>query len=206
MKSDSEILSGIKGFLAGSRRHLLITEKISQELVEWLMIQMLLFETECFGDNYTWKPITLVLETGGGDLAAAYNLGDFIQTLNCPVHGLVAFNTSSAGVDILQMCSRRMMFPSAWLHCHYQRRTAHLVYADSRRADREYEEMRRRTQSLHTKRLALYAARTNRQPEDIEKIFQDGEDLGQDIDSYFAKELGLIDEIVQPFKLYSTNP
>jgi len=149
------------------------------------------------------QPITVWITSPGGDIAPAYYLKDVIDGLNSPVHGLVIGKASSAAVDVLQMCTKRMMLPHSELFCHYIRCGGYeIIGHNDAFSDLDAQAIVKHAQGHKHFREKLFSERTGKTIEEIRRIFYEGEMYRMVISSQEAKDINLIDEIVTDFKFF----
>ena len=67
------------------------------------------------------EPITLTIDSTGGNLFAARFIADAIRFSEAPVHGVVVGAAFSGAFQVLQACHRRLAYPSARFMFHYGR-------------------------------------------------------------------------------------
>lgn len=80
--------------------------------------QMVLSTALTLLDLQGHDPIRLEIDSGGGSADAALYLGDTIQSIRSPVHGVVVGFAGSAAFDLLQMCDVRIARPNATVLFH----------------------------------------------------------------------------------------
>ncbi len=201
MNEEKKLKNWFAGTQAAIRRHVLVNGVIDEELVGNVAYWLFKLEKESKESEKGFEPITLMLSTTGGSVDDTYYLQDFIQTLNCPVDGLVIDKARSMGVDLLQMCRKRMMFPNSTLFCHYTRRTYPMIFRGEV-GERELKVLANSLQADHARRIELYCSRAKKTAEEIGFLLSDGEDYHDTITAKRALEYGLIDEIIPPFKWF----
>lgn len=153
-------------------------------------------------DFMSAEPITLMIESRGGSVSSTHQLEDAIQSLNSPVDAIAIGDCASMAVDLLQMCRRRMMMPSARILVHYVRSEQQWICDDLDQLENDIRYFRQRTRRIAERRLALYTRRTGLPEERLKEIFRHGEVHGAHFSAKQALELNLIDEIVQDFKIF----
>jgi len=151
-------------------------------------------------------PITLMIESGGGSVVPTHQLQDIISVLNSPVDALVIGDCASMAVDLVQMCRRRLMLPSARMLIHYVRNEQRWICDDLEQLDGDIKYFRERMTETAKRRLGLYVKRTGFSPAKIREIFRHGEMHGSYFSAKQALEMHLVDEIVTNFKLFPRKP
>lgn len=96
-------------------RTLALVGEVNEDMYARLLASLMFFASE--GD--TKKPITIILNTYGGDLYQALGMTDLIKTQSNPVHILCVGPVMSAGTIILQAADVRAMTPQSYLMMHY---------------------------------------------------------------------------------------
>ena len=136
------------------------------------------------------SPITLYIDSSGGDGGSGYMLMDAILNSAAPIHGLVIGVAFSMAFGILQTCRRRAAYENATLMFHGSK-------MNDFRVDREdLDELVANIRARDQKQLAFYARRTGQSLDQLkewskaEKQFMAPE----------AKNLGFLDEIIIPVK------
>lgn len=148
------------------------------------------------------EPITLMIESGGGNVIATHHLGDVISMLECPVDALVIGNCASMAVDLVQMCRRRVLMPSARMLVHYIRNDQLWVCDDVDQLENDITYFRERMKEIAERRLELYTRRTGFSREKISDMFRQGEVHRVFFTAKQAIALGLADEIATDFKIF----
>ncbi len=89
-----------------SHRTVVLTGELTDESPASLSRQMMLLRLE------SADPITMVIDSGGGDTIASLAFCDFMQyVLEAPVHGIVTGMCGSAATFILLHCEKRLGMP-----------------------------------------------------------------------------------------------
>lgn len=148
------------------------------------------------------EPITLMIESGGGDVTPTQQLEDVFSMLNSPVDALVIGNCASMAVDLVQMCRKRLIMPSARMLVHYIRHGQQWICDDLDQLESDIAYFRARTREIAERRLALYERRTSLSRQKLQEIFRQGEVHSVYFSAKQALELNLVDEIVTDFKLF----
>jgi len=194
--SSGKTFNQIIGYMTAMRR-IPIVDDIDEKLMNQVGAMLLQL------DYQSNDPITLLLHSRGGDCENGLYLENIIRGLNSPVHGLVVGRASSMAVDILQMCSKRMMLPQARLFCHFVRTGGFKVISNRDDfSESDANAIRRWVLETQRRREQLYVNRTGRTLEDIRKIFDQGEHYNIDLNSDEAIQEKFADEIVTDFKFF----
>ncbi len=147
------------------------------------------------------EPITLIIDSCGGAVFPTQQLGDLIQSINSPVDGIAISDCASMAVDLLQMCRRRMLRPSARVLVHFIRHRPTLVCDDENRITEYLKTVADDMRHIAAARLNLYMRRTGLPAENIFAMFRHGETHSYFMTAQQALQMGLADEIVTDFKL-----
>ena len=164
-------------------RCLLIREEITKSKVDIVATAFSLL------DFKSAKPIWVHIDSEGGDVNAARNLGDAFQMARSPVYGLVTGIAASSAFVLLQMCDRRISYPNARL----------LFHGISTRVgidDPDFKFRVRNAKLLHKKNLEELAVRSGQPMSKIRRWSR----MERMFSAQEALELGFLDAIEQPRK------
>ncbi|MDQ5969060.1 MAG: ATP-dependent Clp protease, protease subunit [Patescibacteria group bacterium] len=153
-------------------------------------------------DFISSDPITLMIDSGGGSVTPTHQLEDTISILNSPVDALMIGSCASMAVDLMQMCRRRLMLPSARILVHYVRNDQRWICDDLDQLDGDIKYFQERMREIAERRLELYQKRTGLTPGKIKDLFRQGEIHQTYFSAKQAVEMNLADEIVTDFKLF----
>lgn len=153
-------------------------------------------------DYDSFEPILLMIESGGGPIVPVQQLQDTIGLLNSPVDALVLGDCASAAVDLVQMCRKRFILPSARMLVHYIRHDQRWICDDPDQLDEDLDLFRQETRELAKRRLDLYTSRTGLSSGEIRKIFRQGEVHQAFFSANQALKFNFVDEILTNFKLF----
>jgi ATP-dependent protease ClpP protease subunit len=148
------------------------------------------------------KPITLLINSSGGDVKPGRNLGDVIKSLNSPVNGLVTDHAGSMAVDILLMCNERTALPASTFFVHFSRCEVEVVMDTDDLDDEDIASFRRRAVGDCEWRYELYAWRLKKSKKEIRAMFRAGEKFNLSYSAIEAKRLRMIDRIETEFKMF----
>ncbi len=148
------------------------------------------------------EPITLMIQSGGGSAIPILQLGDVINSLNCPVDAVVIGDCGSMAVDLVQMCRRRIMLPSSRMLIHYIRHGQRWVCDDPEWVAKDIAYFQERITEIAEKRILLYEKRTGLRRETISEIFRHGEMHGAYFSAQQCIKMNLADEIITDFKIF----
>jgi ATP-dependent protease ClpP protease subunit len=177
-------------------RRVLIAGDLNSESLRKTSLELIKLE------NVKIEPITLMIESGGGNMVPTQQLEDTINMLNSPVDVIVFGDCASMAVDLIQMCRRRMMLPSARLLVHYIRNRQPWICDDPEQLETDIRYFRERLTEDRERRFALYEKRTGLPRPKLAEMFRHGEVHQAYFSAKQAVELRLVDEIVTDFKLF----
>lgn len=134
------------------------------------------------------EPITLFIDSTGGEGRSSDWIVDAIRCSKAPVNGIVVGTAYSASFWILQNCYRRIAYPHARIMTHGFR------FASLRTDQANFRQIIREAKEQHAKILELTSRRT-RLPI---KVWRRWSRQEKSFSAQEALALNLIDEIVQP--------
>ncbi len=187
------------GYLNHQRKVVLageITEKKMHDLT-MMLLQL---------DYEKTEPITILIDSSGGDVAASYFFQDMINSLNSPVDGLVIGDAYSMAVDVLQMCRVRKTLPNARIGCHFTRHGFNVIAYSETFGENHLQAIKTKVLKNKAKREAMYVARTGQSIEQIREIFEAGGRYKHYMTAHEALEKGFVDEILTNFKFFQRKP
>lgn len=187
-------MAEMTGYLHASRR-VLIAGELNEKSLRKAALELVKL------DLASSEPITILLESGGGNVVPTQQFEDAINMINSPVDALVLNDCCSMAVDMVQMCRRRMMLPSARMLVHYVRNKQPWIVDDPEQLDRDLAYFRENMIEMRERRLSLYQRRTGLSREKLSELFRYGEVHAAYFSAKQAIELGFADEIVTDFKL-----
>ena len=192
--SDNEMIQWT-GYWHSCRR-ILITGELNSDSLKKSSLELIKLDYE------NSEPITIMIESGGGSVVPTHQFEDMMSVLNSPVDIIIMGNCASIAVDLVQMCRRRMILPSARMLVHYIRNEQRWVCDDMDQMEVDIGYFRERMRSTGERRLNLYTKRTGLSRERIRELFRHGEVHQSYFSAEQAIELKLADEIVSDFKLF----
>lgn len=175
-------------------RRVLLTGDLTEASFQRLRLELIKLELQ------EKAPITILLESIGGDVVASLQFQDTISMLKSPIDILAIGNCASTAVDVMQMCRKRYMLPNARLLVHYVRHTQRWICDDPAQMEVDLEHFRKGTAEMREQRLALYG-RTGKTRKKITEMFRYGEVHEAYFSATQAIKLGLADKIMKDFKL-----
>lgn len=148
------------------------------------------------------EPILLIIKSKGGETFPALQFADVINALNSPVDALMMGDSASAAVDIMQMCRKRLLTPSARILVHYVRLQRLWVLDDAERLKTDIQYFEETSNELLERRYNLYEKRTGHSREKLAEMFRQGEVHQMYFSAHQAVNLKLADSIVSDFKFF----
>ncbi|MES2213290.1 MAG: ATP-dependent Clp protease proteolytic subunit [Patescibacteria group bacterium] len=179
-----------------ANRKIMISGELNYESLRKVSLELMKL------DYINNEPITLMIDSGGGNVVATHQLEDIISMINSPVDGLIMGDSASMAIDLLQMCRYRRILPSARILVHYIRVDQRWVCDDLERLEIDVEYFLSRQREAGNRRLALYVKRTGYPEERIKELFRHGEVHRSYFSAQQALELKLVDEIAVGFKFF----
>lgn len=153
------------------------------------------------------EPLTILIDSTGGDSFYGYQIGDIIGMLPVEVIG-VAMEAKSAAFVILQRCAQRLIVPSGRLLIHSTQPTlgpvGTIMRLDERWQDK-IEQIIKLTEKYRQQQIDLICSRSNLPPEKVIEITKQGDDpyFPYHIYAEEALKLNLVDGIVPAdYKLF----
>ena len=146
-------------------------------------------------DATSSKPISLWINSDGGDVVSAFMLYDTIRLLRSPVHGYVVGRAYSCAVLVFQACDRRMMAPNAYLMFHPD--TTEVASTSLKEAISDLATEAEQSTRFNT----LIAERSGASLEDILSL----ESRVTYLDATQCKKQGFTDVVMKPRKKLSGN-
>lgn len=121
------------------------------------------------------EPITLVIDSGGGDTIAALNFCDFLEyILDVPVKAVVTGMCGSAATFILLHCNERLGLPHSRYLIHSSTSSEIALKTNpSSRADREH--VNKELDTIHDKVTSMYMRQLNVTSKQVEEWVNRGE-------------------------------
>jgi ATP-dependent Clp protease, protease subunit len=160
------------------KRQILFAERLTVEMQERISASVLYLSAI----NET--PITLFIDSQGGEVGCELWVMDQIAGSRVPVHGVVIGSAASAAFGVLQACPRRLAYAHAMLLIHAPRVT---VSCDEDNAKLMQDNMR-----VHDEQITAFAKRSG-QPEAEWRTWSKEQ---KKFLAYEALRLGMLDEII----------
>lgn len=164
--------------LLQQKRTIVLEGRITDEQAQRIFKQMLLLE----GDT----TIKLLINSNGGDVEAALSIYELIK--GKPVDGVVFQQAHSVAALVLQACRYRIAYPSACIIIHDNQVE---MKATAKVLRKHFEEKLAAAEKRQREIYELFAKRTGRSVEEIEKQCQKGTPLT----AAEALAFGLVDRV-----------
>jgi ATP-dependent protease ClpP protease subunit len=178
------------------QRMVFLDGKITPELADNIVKMFLAFDLK------SNAPITLLIDSKGGDVKSANKISGFIQALNSPVDGLVIGECSSMAIDILLSCRTRRALQCAIFFMHFTRHGFEVVLDSEHVSEEILHGFERRMTDDKKAREEFYAKQLKKTPEEIHKLFHLGEKYDLHYTAAQALGIGLVTEIDTNFKFF----
>ncbi len=167
-----------------SKRQILLQGEVDDDIQ--MKITRLILYLNTTGD----APITLFIDSTGGDTKKSLCICDALSQSAASVRGVVVADAFSAGFRILQSCHKRLAYPRANFLFHAPAINGKRIDAD------DWADYLKEVQELHEEQLKTYADRSKQSNEQLkewskkEKCFTAEE----------ALKFGFLDEIIPSVK------
>lgn len=162
-----------------AQRIINISGEISQEVYDSVFECLIELEIE-------HKPITVYLNSVGGDVRQAMALYDLLSTSNCEIIGIVVGNCYSATPLILQACKKRLATPNSEFMLHQGSFNCEAVHGSEMKSVFEAD------LADNKKHNGIVFAKS-KNPKKLKRYLKAGKYFSADE----AVELGLIDGIIR---------
>ena len=172
------------------RRTLLLTGEITKEKIN--VLRNLLFSL----NSTSKKEIKIIIDSRGGDVIPALKFYDAIKISKAPVICLVDGECSSSGVAILQAAQKRLMTKHSFIYLH----PISIYFEKEEFAVNEKTKERfiDRLEGTKARQKFIYDIIIKRTGLNLEKIkAKEGKLIFADE----AKEMNLIDEVIEEYKI-----
>ncbi len=182
------------------QRKLLLDKDIDRRVVAELRVHLLGLALE------SDEPITLIINSKGGDIDQALWLTDMIRLTAAPVIGFVIGECNSAAILVLQTCQKRYATKHSELLLHSVETPFKIDSLERLGAIRA--SLKRRIADNRNAQEAteqLLSKRTGRTVEEIRVRMLEGRDFRISLTAAEAKEFGLLDEVVEEGELFAPS-
>lgn len=180
-------------------RRILLLEEINAEVVVELQVYIL-------GLNIASPdPITLLIDSEGGDVQPALWLVDSIRCSKAPVVGIVHGRCASSATTVLQACHKRMMTRHSYLYVHPCGSRLQYRWGQPKGEVDQFLQHQHDERELEWYQDAaeqIMSSRTGKPIAEIRSLMEESEKYNVRIRADRAKELGLIDEVVEKYDLF----
>lgn len=173
------------------KRILPLVGRIDSEYINSILSKMIILRSE------SSDPITILIDSGGGNLPPALKLGDFISfLLGCPTRGIVIGDCMSAAMVVLCSCCERAALPHAKFLMHYVSKN-NISFDLGPSFLTEVDDLVKESNSLMRSLEKFYAHRLGKNIDDIQKMMARG-DKKYDcfLSAEEALEEGIISDII----------
>jgi ATP-dependent protease ClpP protease subunit len=150
-------------------------------------------------------PITLLIDSHGGEVDEGKNILYTFPTLNSPVDGLVVGNCRSMAVDILLMCRERRALPNADFYLHFPRCRIMAIMDTEKITETDIKTITERMTSYTVESEQFYMDRLKKNRKEIKRLFYLGEKYNVHYNASQALDLGLIHKIETEYKYFKST-
>lgn len=150
-------------------------------------------------DDYPDEPIYLYINSHGGILDYAFDLGDLLRALPCRVIGVVNGDCQSSAFTLLQFCDERLATPHSRLLIHGISETVEMGTSYSNST--QLVHIRRGQKQYYDLMINLFVSRTGLDRKKVEKLCREG-DRDRTLMPQEALELNMIDKIITKFPFF----
>lgn len=181
-----------------AKRIVTLDGKITRESLDRLTYEMVQLRLQ------SADPITLLIDSGGGDTIASLNFCDFLQFgLNAHVKAIVTGLCGSAATFILLYCTERLGLPHSRYLIHSSE-TSGVSLKTSPSSKQSREQLNDELDAIHNKVTSMYMQKLGLKRKRIEQLTDRGEQqYNSDMWAEEALELKLIQRIVdKPLDLF----
>jgi ATP-dependent protease ClpP protease subunit len=143
--------------------------------------------------------IKLLIHSAGGDTEVAFQLFDFIKLLQAPILGIVNGKCASAALIVLQACVKRIATEHSRFLWHSGTITAQFQLTEQWKSQLDsWVEWQQHIKETAEK---ILTSRTGKPLEMIKQLQKQGDACRSYLYAPQAKELGLIDEVIDSYSL-----
>lgn len=136
------------------------------------------------------QPITLYINSNGGNVVAALDIYDIIKHSQAPVDGIVFREARSMGAFILQACRTRKILQHAIIHLH-----SLSVERTLDELERDFEDSVKNAKKDQEFIFQVFSKRTGKNLKSVKELFGRGYD-GITYSAGKSKDIALVDEIL----------
>ena len=184
------------------RRILVVSDGINPTMAGRIIDGLLSFNFES-----TVAEIKLIIDSSGGNVVPALRVFDTIRLSKAPVVGIVHGRCDSVAVSLFQACHRRLTTANSTFFLHFITSDLKFKFHES-----EKEVLKRlRAVRVHNHQLQeriekILSARTGRTIAQLRQLMQKGELEERRIMADEALKLGLVDEVIDTYDIFSPLP
>ena len=167
-----------------SRRQLLLQGYIDSD------IQTKISRFILYLNSLDESPITLFIDTGGGNMDLGLCICDAVKQSQAEIHGVVIGDAFSTAFRILQTCHKRLAYPNARLMFHAP--SINRMRCD----DDNWDEYLKQLFKLQSDQLQFFCERSNQSIEQLKEWSK----KEKRFNSQEALDAGFLDGIIEPSK------
>ncbi|MBI4114385.1 MAG: ATP-dependent Clp protease proteolytic subunit [Candidatus Niyogibacteria bacterium] len=179
-----------------SKRILTLTEdNFKDKQINELIGQLVIFNFE------NKDPVTLLIDSDGGCVEAGFKFYDFLRCSSAPVTGVAIGQCKSMGIVILQGCNKRIATRHSFFALHSMKWKDEFEVLQN--PHMQFRKEFRETKILQEKYINVLAGRSGTDKKIIRSLICNGDKFNSDFSPEKALTIGLIDEIVETYDLFS---
>lgn len=183
------------------RQRTVILTEINGESISDIMSRLLLLQIE------SSEPITMLIDSGGGDPNAAFLLCDAMEhLLTAAIRGIAVGSCGSAATFIMLYCNERLATPYSKFLIH-SGRVNNLSVAVNGTTGKILEQLLSESKQLSERVIRMYMDKLRKTRKQVEKLMARGDQaFDQDMTAEEAKKIGLIQQIIEgKLDIFSNN-
>lgn len=181
------------------RRMIVLSRDITKDVAMEIRNQLIEFNLRS-----TIEEITILIDCPGGIILSALKVYDFIKLSRAPVKAMVIGSCASSAILVLLACQKRLATTHSTFFLHFVRGAVTLrAEASEEETLQDFEIEWRECKKLQEVIEGLLIARTKLSRDELRKLMRDGQSADQNLLAQQAKEIGLIEEVVEEFDLFA---
>lgn len=186
MPTDKKVLNEVL-----AKRRIILLGEITDYRIDEIMSQLMALNLE------SSQEIKMVINSDGGEVDPGLWLYDALKMIATPVTGIVVGRCNSTALVVLQACQRRVATKHSSFLCHFVRYSARFPINNG--FEKKLKSRVEKARASQKYFEDILSERTKLSREEIVKLMKEGESVGE-ISAERAKDLGLIDEVVEKYE------
>lgn len=167
-----------------------ITPKLADVLIGLILINML--------QNDGKTPITIIIDSKGGEVRPALTIYDFLKSLKVEVRGIVIGKCSSAALIVFAGCTKRQCLPNSAFFYHSTTFTR-TIKSNVNNLEETMKNVLDDCEEIQKRKRDVQIKNFNVTVEKLAELERRGEESNYDIYAEEAKNLGIIHEVIEKF-------